>query len=80
MIASRTCRTSSRCKHRSHLQQGSPEYGHAFEHLVIQEFIAWLGYQGRQRELSYWRTGTGVEIDAVLGDAAVGIEKNRPQK
>ena len=60
--------------HRSHLQQGSPEYGHAFEHLVIQELIAWLGYQGRQRELSYWRTGTGVEIDAVLGDAAVGIE------
>lgn len=60
--------------HRSHLQQGSPEYSHAFEHLVIQELMAWLGYQGRQRELSYWRTGTGVEIDAVLGDAAVGIE------
>lgn len=36
--------------------------------------MAWLGYQGRQRELSYWRTGTGIEIDAVLGDAAVGIE------
>ena len=60
--------------HRSHLQQGSPEYGHAFEHLVIQELMAWLGYQGRQRELSYWRTKDGVEIDAVLGDAAVGIE------
>lgn len=60
--------------HRSHLQPGSPEFGHAFEHLVIQELMAWLGYQGRQRELSYWRTGTGIEIDAVLGDAAVGIE------
>lgn len=60
--------------HRSHLKQGSPEYGHAFEHLIIQEMMAYLGYQGRQGELSYWRTGTGVEIDAVLGDAAVGIE------
>lgn len=60
--------------HRSHLKQGSPEYGHAFEHLIIQEMMAYLGYQGRQSELSYWRTGTGMEIDAVLGDAAVGIE------
>lgn len=60
--------------HRSHLQPGSPEYGHAFEHLVVQELVAWLGYQGRQNDLSYWRTGTGVEIDAVLGNAAVGIE------
>lgn len=59
---------------RSHLRQGSPEYGHAFEHLIMQELVAWLGYQGRQRELSHWRTKDGVEIDAVLGDAAVGIE------
>lgn len=59
---------------RSRLKQGSPEYGHAFEHLIIQELIAYLGYHGRQRELSYWRTKTGVEIDAVLGDAQVGIE------
>ena len=60
--------------HRNHLQQGSPEYGHAFEHLVVQELIAYLGYQHSIDDLSYWRTGTGVEIDAVLGDAEVGIE------
>ena len=59
---------------RSRLRRGSPEYGHAFEQLIIQELVAYLGYQGRQRELSYWRTQTGVEIDAVLGDAQVGIE------
>ena len=59
---------------RSHLKQGSPEYGHAFEQLIIQEIIAYLGYHGRQKELSYWRTGSGMEIDAVLGDAQVGIE------
>ena len=60
--------------HRSHLQQGSPEYGHAFEHLVIQELIAYLGYQQRQEEISYWRTSSSTEIDVVLGDAKVGIE------
>ena len=60
--------------HRSSLRQGSPEYGHAFEHFIIQELIAYLGYQGRQKELGYWRTGSGVEIDAVLGDAQVGVE------
>lgn len=60
--------------HRSHLQQGSPEYGHAFEQLVMQELIAYLGYQQRQDELSYWRTGSGIEVDAVLGDARVAIE------
>lgn len=65
---------SNHLLHRSHLKQGSPEYGHAFEHLIIQEIVAYLGYHGRRNELSYWRTGSGMEIDAVLGDAAVGIE------
>lgn len=60
--------------HRSHLQQGSPEYGHAFEHLIIQELIAYLGYQQREEEISYWRTSSGLEIDVLLGDAKVGIE------
>ncbi|MCR5455189.1 MAG: DUF4143 domain-containing protein [Bacteroidales bacterium] len=59
---------------RGNLRQGSPEYGHAFEHLIIQELIAYLGYHGKKDDLSYWRTSTGVEIDAVLGDAKVGIE------
>ncbi|MBO4587527.1 MAG: ATP-binding protein [Bacteroidales bacterium] len=60
--------------HRSHLRQGSPEYGHAFEHLIMQEIIAYLGYHGHSGELAYWRTKNGIEIDAVLGDADVGLE------
>ena len=59
---------------RSHLQPGSPEYGHALEQLLVQEIVAYLGYQQREDEISYWRTGSGIEIDVVLGDAAVGIE------
>ena len=59
---------------RSHLQQGSPEYGHAFEHLIVQELVAYLGYHNWTNDISYWRTGSGVEVDVVLGNAEVGIE------
>jgi len=59
---------------RSHLQQGSPEYGHAFEHFIMQELVAYFGYNQRDNEVSYWRTSSGIEVDVVLGDAAVAIE------
>ena len=60
--------------HRKDLVRGTPEYGHAFEHLVIQELYAWLHYTHSEEELSYWRTYTGLEIDAVIGDARAAIE------
>ena len=60
--------------HRKELVRGTLDYGHAFEHLVIQELVAWLHYTHSEEELSYWRTYTNVEVDAVLGDARVAIE------
>lgn len=60
--------------HRNELVRGSVEYGHAFEHLVIQELYAWLHYTHSEEVLSYWRTYTGLEVDAVIGDARVAIE------
>ena len=60
--------------HRSELVRGTAEYGHAFEHLVIQELRAWLSYNESEEPLSYWRTYTGQEVDAVIGDARVAIE------
>lgn len=60
--------------HRKELVRGTPEYGHAFEHLVIQEIYAWLHYIHSEEELSYWRTYTGMEVDAIIGDARVAIE------
>lgn len=60
--------------HRKELVRGTAEYGHAFEHLVIQELYAWLHYNNSEEELFYWRTYTGVEVDAVIGDARVAIE------
>ena len=60
--------------HRKDLVRGTPEYGHAFEHPVIQELYAWLHYTHSEEELSYWRTYTGLEVDAVIGDARAAIE------
>ena len=59
---------------RTKLRPGTPEYGHAFEHLIMQEIVAYLGYSNSAAKLSYWRTYTQIEVDAVLGDAQVAIE------
>lgn len=60
--------------HRKKLTRGTVEYGHAFEHLVIQEIYAWLHYAHSEENLTYWRTYTGQEVDAVIGDARIAIE------
>lgn len=60
--------------HRTSLVRGTPEYGHAFEHFIIQELTAYIGYNHKEEKLSFWRTQTGVEVDAVIGDARVAIE------
>ena len=59
---------------RYHLAPKTPEYGHAFEHLIMQEIVAYLGYTNSDEELSYWHTYENLEVDAVIGDARVAIE------
>ena len=59
---------------RKNLEPGSDDFGHAFEHLLMQEIIAFIGYHEKEGALSYWHTYTGYEVDAVLGDAEVAIE------
>ncbi len=64
---------------RSELKAGTIEYGHAFEHFVIQELRAYVGYHNqahplRQIKMSYWRTYSGIEVDVVLGDAEIALE------
>lgn len=60
--------------HRKELVRGTPEYGHAFEHLVIQELLAFNRYTHLNEKIAYWRTYTGIEVDVVIGDARVAIE------
>lgn len=59
---------------RHHLRRGSDDYGHAFEHLVMQEIIAYRGYNRRREKISYWHTYNDQEVDAIIGDAKVAID------
>ncbi|MEA4980032.1 MAG: DUF4143 domain-containing protein [Petrimonas sp.] len=59
---------------RTALKPGSSEFGHAFEHFILQEIIAYIGYFKPMQNLSYWRTTSGYEVDAVIGNAVVAIE------
>jgi len=59
---------------RSNLKRGTVEYGHAFEHFVIQEIVAYLSYTDNSNKISYWRTYSQIEVDVILGDAKVAIE------
>ena len=59
---------------RSNLQPGSIDFGHAFEHFMIQEIVAYLSYYEKREKLSYWRPANGYEVDAIIGDARVAIE------
>jgi predicted AAA+ superfamily ATPase len=56
------------------LKRGTDDYGHAFEHLVMQELIAYKGYLNKREIISYWHTYDKKEVDAVIGDAKVAIE------
>lgn len=60
--------------HRHNIERGTVEYGHAFEHLVVQEIRAYLSYTQSEEQMTFWRTYTGLEVDVVLGDARVAIE------
>ena len=61
---------------RANIQPGTDIYGHSLEHLVIQELRAYLSYYyGEDKQLCYWHTlDNKYEVDAVIGDAEVGIE------
>ena len=61
-------------RNRRNIQIGSIDFGHAFEHFIIQEIIAYLGYNEKEEQLSYWRTSSGYEVDAIIGNGRVAIE------
>lgn len=59
---------------RHSLKRGTDDYGHAFEHYVMQEIIAYKGYNDKQEVISYWHTYDKKEVDVIIGDAKVAIE------
>ena len=59
---------------RKDLLPGSEPFGRSFEHFIIQELIAYLGYTQSTEKLTYWRTSSGYEVDAIIGDGRLAIE------
>ena len=54
--------------HRKNLQPGSVDYGHALEHLIVQEIMAYLSYTESELQVAYWRTASGFEVDIVISE------------
>ncbi|MCR5849270.1 MAG: AAA family ATPase [Bacteroidaceae bacterium] len=61
-------------RHCRNLTPGSDDFEHAFEHFIIQELIAYIGYNHVEERLSYWRSASGYEVDAVIGEGRLAIE------
>lgn len=59
---------------RRKMEPGSELFGHSFEHFIIQELVAWLGYHQSDERLTYWHTASGYEVDAIIGEGRVAIE------
>lgn len=56
----------------------SEAFGKAFEHFLIQEIRAYLGYRSPDTPLRYWRVGGSQhEVDCIIGDeAAIEIKSS----
>jgi predicted AAA+ superfamily ATPase len=59
---------------RGSLSPGTPEYGRAFEHFILQECWAYSHYSRLDFPITFWRTASGAEVDIILGNADVAVE------
>ncbi|MBF0216434.1 MAG: ATP-binding protein [Candidatus Omnitrophica bacterium] len=50
------------------------EFGKAFEHYIFMELVAYRSYSGKDFDINFWRTKTGLEVDFVLGQGEVAVE------
>ena len=58
--------------HRRNMQPGSDDFGHAFEHLIIQEIIAYLGYHDYENALPS-PTGTPIQDTKSMPSSAMPL-------
>lgn len=75
------CGVANFLRKRFNMQPGSEDFGHALEHLIMQELMAYIRYEHQgdieaeeEPLFSYWRTNTGLEVDFIIGDAEIAIE------
>lgn len=65
---------------RGPLERGSELFGKAFENWVFHELAAYDAYEERFAGLSYWRLGSGIEVDFIAGDMHVAVEAKSASK
>jgi uncharacterized protein len=58
---------------RGEVKKGSDSYGNVLEHLLFLELRTSLDYRRSQKELTYWRSRSQLEVDFVVGNE-IGIE------
>ena len=56
------------------IQPGTVEFGHSFEHFLIEEIRAYLSYKEKGAPLSFWKTSTGLEVDLIVGHLDLALE------
>jgi predicted AAA+ superfamily ATPase len=58
------------------LVRDSDAFGQAFESFIFTEIRAFLEYSGKitTKELFYWRSSTGLEVDFILGDVLIEVK------
>lgn len=65
---------------RKTVEPGSETFGHAFEHFIFQELVAYVNYSRNDVQLSYWRTTSQLEVDFIMGDHEIALEvKGTPE-
>lgn len=53
---------------RRDIKEKTENFGKSFEHLIFNEIKAWLNYTKDKREISFWRSMQGDEVDFLIGD------------
>jgi len=58
------------------LVRDSDAFGQALESFIFTEIRAFLEYSGKisTKELFYWRSSTGLEVDFILGDVVIEVK------
>lgn len=62
------------------LVPGTDLYGRAFEHFLLNEIRAYGIYTRRDIPLCFWRSASGFEVDAIVGDMDLAVEFKSSQQ
>jgi predicted AAA+ superfamily ATPase len=68
------CGVANYLSHRAIDIEKGKEFGHAFEHFIFLEILAYLSYHEIDTKIKYWRTKSGLEVDFIIGDVDLAIE------